>query len=101
MRMRAFSGLLLPALALMACDTILPDAEAEPDLVFFFEGYRDDADPCRQLAETEYTNQFLDDAADLVGCPEGNENIGVFITETGAQEVGRRNGFVLFTVPRR
>lgn len=101
MRIRLISALLASALALTACDTLLPEDDAEPDLVFFFEGYRDDADQCRQLAETDYTNQFLDDAADLVGCPEGMENIGVFVTETGAVEVARRNGFVLFTVPRR
>lgn len=87
-------------LALTACDTILPPDDAEPDLVFFFEGYRNDADQCRQLAETAYTNPFLDDAADLVGCPVTMENMGVFITETGAAEITTKDGFVLFTVPR-
>jgi hypothetical protein len=53
------------------------------------------------VGEDAYTNQFLDDAADLVGCPVGMENMGVFVTETGAREVATAAGYVLFSVPRR
>ena len=94
--------LFLPIIALTACDTLIPQQDdVEPDLVFFFEGYRDEADQCRQLAETAYTGFSLDDAADLVGCPEGMENLDVFAVETGGLEVARKDGFVLYSVPRR
>lgn len=50
--------------------------------------------------ENEFTNQFLDDSADLVGCPADYEGIGVFQTETGAVQVGQAQGYVLFSVLR-
>lgn len=64
-------------------------------------GYRDAADQCQRVGESAYTNQFLDDAADLVACPAGAENIGVFVAETGAIEVDRAGGFILYSVPVR
>lgn len=86
--------LALPAALLAAC------APPAPEPLLFLEGYRDPADPCRRLGETAASSPFLDDAADLVGCPEGMENMGVFVTETGAREVARLQGTVLFSVPR-
>jgi hypothetical protein len=92
--------LALTALTLIAaCDTA-PDPVAS-SLPFFGDGYRFDGDACRRLGEDDYTNQFLDDAADLIACPEGLENLGVFVTDSGAIEVDRRDGFVLFSVPVR
>ena len=85
------------AVALTGC---MP-APSEPDSITLLGGYRDPADQCRRVGETAYTNQFLDDAADLVGCPEGAENLGVFVTETGAREVDRFGGFILYSVPLR
>ena len=85
------------AIALTGC---MP-APSEPDSITLLGGYRDPADQCRRVGETAYTNQFLDDAADLVGCPEGAENLGVFVTETGAREVDRFGGFILYSVPLR
>ncbi|MEM9432574.1 MAG: hypothetical protein AAGA12_01525 [Pseudomonadota bacterium] len=71
------------------------------DLPFFGDGYRTKGDPCRRIGESDFTNQFLDDAADLVGCPEDMENLGVFVLDTGGVEVARRDGFVLYSVPLR
>ncbi len=82
---------------LTAC-TPAPDKRAAPDLILL-GGYRDAADACRIAGETAYTNQFLDHTLDLVACPEDAENLGVFITQTGAYEVGRRAGYILFSVP--
>ncbi|MCU0907294.1 MAG: hypothetical protein MUF73_07575 [Rhodobacteraceae bacterium] len=85
------------AIALTGC---MP-SPSEPDSITLLGGYRDPADACRRVGETAYTNQFLDDAADLVGCPEGAENLGVFVTETGAREVDRFGGYILYSVPLR
>jgi hypothetical protein len=70
-------------------------------LPFFGDGYRFKGDACRRLGEDAFTNQFLDDSADLVGCPADLENLGVFVIDSGAQEVARRDGYVIFSVPRR
>ena len=63
-------------------------------------GYRDPADPCRLAGESAATADYLDDAADLVACPEDAENLGVFVTETGAVEVARLEGYILYSVQR-
>jgi hypothetical protein len=98
MRHAATAALALSLLA--ACDPA-PAPEAGPTSLPLLGGYRDAADPCVRVGEDAYTNQFLDDAADLVGCPEGMENMGVFVTDTGGREVARAAGYVLFSVPRR
>ncbi len=51
--------------------------------------------------EDAFTNQFLSDAADLVGCPADMENLGVFVTETGAVLVATVGGTNLYSVPLR
>jgi hypothetical protein len=90
---------LIPPLFLIACT---PASEPPAtDLPFFGDGYRVAGDACRRIGEDDYTNQFLDDAADLVGCPEDAENLGVFVTDTGAIEVARRDGYILYSVPTR
>ena len=63
-------------------------------------GYRDPADQCQQLGESADTVEYLDHTADLVGCPEDYEGLGVFVTETGGVEVARVQGWVLFSVSR-
>lgn len=62
-------------------------------------GYRDKADQCVRVGENALTNQYLDDSADLVGCPEDYEGIGVFQTETGGVQVGAEQGYILYSVP--
>lgn len=96
--MRLFLSL-TAAIAMTAC------AQQEPitgtTLPFFGDGYRAKGDQCRRVGENNYTNQFLDDAADLVGCPEDMENLGMFALDTGGVEVARIDGFVLYSVPVR
>ncbi|SHG73248.1 hypothetical protein SAMN05444003_0680 [Cognatiyoonia sediminum] len=94
--MRAF--ILLPVFGLMACDPM--PTIPETDLPFFGDGYRTVGDQCRRVGEDAFTNQFLDDMADLVGCPEDMENLDVFALDTGGVEVARKDGFVLYSVPR-
>ena len=96
MRTVAFSVI---ALSLTACTS--DNAVSDTGLPFFGDGYRAEGDQCRRIGENEFTNQFLDDAADLVGCPVDMENLGVFVTETGAVEVGRKDGYILYSVPLR
>ena len=88
---------LIAATLLAGCATTQPAAQTLP---FFGEGYRVPGDPCRRLGEDAYTNQFLDHTADLVGCPESYPGLATFVAETGAREVARRDGFILYSVPR-
>lgn len=104
MRISILAALPVAALALAACDTPVTETDFEASvpaqLPLFGPGYRNDGDTCRRAGESAYTNQFLDDAADLVACPPGSDP-GLFAFETGGREVGRLDGWILFSVPRR
>ncbi len=89
---------LLPTLVLAACEMAPPELP-ETDLPFFGDGYRAEGDQCRGLGESSETIEYLDHTADLVGCPEGMENLGVFVADTGAVEVARVDGYVIYSVP--
>ena len=93
--MRAF--VLIPLL-LAACT---PAPETETTLPFFGDGYPSAGDPCRRLGENAFTSDFLDDAADLIACPETFEALPAFVSQTRAIEVARRNGYILYSVPQR
>lgn len=87
----------ISALLLFGCaETEMP----ETSLPFFGNGYRADGDQCRRLGESPDTSNYLDDMADLVGCPEDMENLGVFVTDTGAVEAFRQDGYIIYSVPR-
>lgn len=106
--MRRILALALPALlALGACSSTQPTAlpptggaRMPTDVPMFGGGYRNSGDLCRRAGESAFTNQFLSDSADLVACPPGTD-AGLFAFETGGKQVGRRDGWILFTVPRR
>ena len=85
---------LIPALA--ACQ---PEPVPMEPLPLFGTGYRFKGDACMRVGENDYTNQFLDHTADLVACPEDMENLGVFVLDTGAEELARRDGYLLYSVP--
>ena len=76
-----------------------PDTPPATSLPFFGNGYRAEGDQCRRLGESPETAEFLDHTADLVGCPEDMENLGVFVTDTGAIEAFRQDGYVVYSVP--
>jgi hypothetical protein len=66
----------------------------------FGPGFRGPDDLCRRAGESDFTNQFLGDASDLVACPPGTDP-AFFAFETGGREVARRDDWILFIVPRR
>ena len=66
---------------------------------FFGEGYRFEGDQCKRIGENSATNQYLDHTADLVGCPENMEAISAFVVDTGAIEVARIQGYVVYSIP--
>ena len=88
----------LPLLAACAAPVAAP---APVSLPLFGNGYRADGDQCRRVGESAATVNYLDDAADLVACPAGMENLGVFALDTGGREVARIGDYVLYSVPTR
>lgn len=86
------------AFVLTACDPISP-AVMTTSLPFFGDGYRAEGDQCRRVGENDFTGQYLDHTADLVGCPADMENLGVFAIDTGGVQVAETEGYVLFSVP--
>ena len=91
-------------LALLACTPIPESGPVVGDPIEplpLLGGYRDPADQCVRVGENAYTNQFLGDASDFVGCPIGYEGTGVFVTETGAILVAEAQGYQLYSVPVR
>jgi len=74
--------------------------EADPKL-YFVRGYRSENDPCKLTGETEFTNQFLDDAADLVTCLSDYEGTAEFMESTRAKVVSQTKSYTLYSVPRR
>lgn len=96
---------LLAALATAAACTPVPPApslgvRAPDSALFLVRGYRSESDPCRLAGETEFTVNFLDDAADLVACPTGSDAEAELVAATGAPELARTVSFTLYSVTR-
>ena len=106
--MKAYVGNMLGAMLLIcsisACDTQMSRSvaidEPDPDL-YFVRGYRSESDPCKLTGETEFTNKFLDDAADLVTCLTAYRGTKDFIELTGAKILTHTQSYTLYSVPRR
>ena len=64
-------------------------------------GYRGHDDPCRRFGESAATADWLDDAADLVGCPVGDAGIADLEDRLKARIIGELPGWVMLSVPRR
>lgn len=96
----------IAVLTLSACDPAMPPDMSDTalpvtTLPLFGDGYRGAEDTCQRVGENAQTNTFLDDAADLVGCPSGTPDAASFAAETGGIEVAEIEGYTLFSVPRR
>ncbi|MDN3646442.1 hypothetical protein QWY75_09550 [Pontixanthobacter aestiaquae] len=71
-------------------------ATISADLSPFGDGYPDAGDPCRRLGENDLTREWLDDAADLVGCPDEASAKAL-----KGQRVHSVGGVVVLSVPTR
>ena len=70
-------------------------ATALEPLPFFGKGYPKPGDPCRRVGESQATVNFLDDSADLVGCPNA-----AAASALGGKVVATIAGTTLVSVPR-
>jgi len=66
------------------------------------DGFPTAGDACRRLGETELTVNYLDDSAQLIGCP-GAASDGpavAILADTGGRVVGTVKGVTLISVPQ-
>lgn len=94
-----------PLLFLTACggapeananSTLNSDNGATPTgLPLFGEGYPAKGDPCRRVGESAETVDFLDDSADLVGCPDEQS-----ARSLNGKTLKTIDGTILVSVPR-
>lgn len=61
-------------------------------------GWRDPNDTCKLIGESPLTGDFLDDAADLVGCPVGAPELAE-LWPLRARDLGEMLGWQLVSVP--
>jgi hypothetical protein len=76
-------------MSVIACS---PTATPVAPLPFFGEGYPAAGDPCRRLGENDFTRNWLDDARDLIACPEGPA-ANTMAAKPGAVDLGSQDGF--------
>lgn len=76
-------------------------AEATEPQLGFVRPYRSDDDPCRLVAESDFTLPFLSDAADLVACPRNGAAWQTLAADRAAQPVAQTSLYTLWSVPRR
>ena len=68
-----------------------------PSLVLL-DGHRRAGDPCRNVAATAYTRQWLTQGGTLVACPENLPRLERFAAQTDALAVARVEGYVHYRV---
>lgn len=69
------------------------------DALRIVRGWRGENDACKLIGESALTGDFLDDSADLVGCPAGAQS-SLPRNRRGILPLGEMLGFDLFSVTR-
>ena len=98
------TGLAIVLIVTSACGAPVNDAASPEDAghdLYFVRGYGSDNDPCKLTGETAFTNQFLDDSADLVSCQTESEGGSELVNKRNAKIVAHTRGYTLYSVPRR
>ena len=91
--------ILISALPFAGCGgTISDGVSTSGSRLVLLQPYRDATDECHRIGASPSVQQFLDDHADLVGCPVRYEGIDTFENQTGAIRLGAQQGYVLFTI---
>jgi hypothetical protein len=75
-------------------DNVTVTADWPASLKPFGDGYPKAGDPCRRVGESAATSDYLDDSANLVGCPSGDA-----ARMLGGKVVGTVEGITLVSVP--
>lgn len=82
--------------------TLAASAVAWPaELRILGNGFPKAGDPCRRLGESALTADYLDDSAQLVGCPGAATDgaTAALVTELGGKVVGATGGVTFVSIP--
>ena len=90
------------ASATAANETQVADFAWPEALRIMGEGYPRRGNPCRLLGESPATVNFLDDSADLIGCPGGRDGAAAqaIVAGENGRVTGEAFGVALISVPR-
>lgn len=92
----------IAALLLAACDGFPASTDLDPNAGLpLLRGYRGVEDSCALTGESDFTRNFLDDAADLVSCPIGSAAEETLTMLPNVRQVAVTEAYALYTVPRR
>ena len=98
--MRLILGLLL-AVPVAGCGDMTADGVSPSNSNLpLMRPYRAENDPCYLIGESADTAEYLDDSADLVGCPVNYSDLSTFEAQTGGILVGEAQGYILYSVLR-
>jgi len=93
---------IITAAAAAACSPFPTSTRLDPNAELpLVRGYRAVEDSCSLTGESDFTRDYLDDAADLVTCPIGSLAEETLRALPGVRQVATTESYALYTVPRR